>query len=468
MPDRLSALDASFLYLEEVTTPMHVGAVSVFRRPRSGFDYDRLVELVEQRIGMVPRYRQKVREVPGRLARPVWVDDADFDITYHVRRSALPKPGNDGQLHELVARLMSRPLDHARPLWEMSLVEGLSRSRIAVITKTHQAMVDGISAIDIGQVILDVSPTPREVPDDLWMPRPEPGTATLVWDAVSEVVARPGEIVDNTRIAVLGGLATVRNVADALGGMASAVRTAARPSPGGPLNVRISTQRRFAVARTRLDDYRAVRRAHGGDVNDVVLATVCGALRNWLLSRGEAVNPSTTIRAMAPQSVCGDHDEEGEGSVLGSRVASYLVVLPVGEPNPVVRLQHVSHAMRAHKQSGQSVGADALVALGGFAPPTMHSLGARAASSFSQRIFNLVITNVPGPQSPLYAAGAKMLEMFPVVPLAKNQAVSVGINSYNGGVYYGLNADRDAMPDVDVLAGLIEESLEELLATVSQ
>ncbi len=464
MSDRLSALDASFLYLEEATTPMHVGGVWLFRRPRSGFDYDRLVELIEQRIGLVPRYRQKVREVPGWFARPVWIDDVDFDITYHVRRSALPKPGSEGQLLELAARLMSRPLDHTRPLWEMNLVEGLSRNRFAVITKSHQAMVDGVGAIDIGQVILDVSATPRTMPEDLWMPRPEPSGAGLLLHAVSEVVQRPGEIVDNTRTAVLGGLATVRRVTGARGGVADAVRTAARPSPGGPLNVPISTQRRLALARTRLDDHRAVRRAHGGDVNDVVLAVVAGALRNWLLSRGEVVTPSTTIRAMAPQSV---RFEGGEDSVLGNKVASYLVDLPVGEPNPVLRIQHVSHAMRAHKESGQSVGADALVRLSGFAPPTMHSLGARVANGFSQRIFNLVITNVPGPQFPLYTAGAKMLEMFPVVPLAKNQAVSVGITSYDGGIFYGVNADRDAMSDVGVLAALIEESLDELVATVT-
>ncbi len=466
MPDRLSALDASFLYLEEPTTPMHVGAVSVFRRPRSGFDFGRMVELIEQRIALVPRYRQKVRAVPGRLARPVWVDDGDFDISYHVRRSALPKPGSDAQLRELVARLVSRPLDHHHPLWEMNLVEGLSGGRVAVIAKTHQAMVDGISAIDIGQVILDVTPTPRDSPEDLWMPRPEPNALQLTWQAAAEAVQRPGEIIDNARTAVHGGLATVRKTADALGGVASAVLAAARPSPGGPLNVRISTQRRFAVARTKLGDYRAVRKAHGGDVNDVVLAVVSGALRNWLLSRGESVTASTTVRAMAPVSVRGDLGEGIDVAALGNRVASYLVDLPVGEPNPVLRLSHVSHAMRAHKESGQSVGADALIRLSGFAPPTIHSLGARVANSFSKRIFNLVITNVPGPQFPLYAAGARMTEMFPVVPLAKNQAVSIGITSYDGGVYYGLNADRDAMSDVDTLAALIEESLEELAATV--
>ncbi|HEY6425128.1 MAG TPA: wax ester/triacylglycerol synthase family O-acyltransferase [Pseudonocardiaceae bacterium] len=464
MADRLSALDASFLYIEEPNTPMHVGAVSLFRRPRSGFDYERMVQLIEQRMAMVPRYRQKVRKIPGRLARPVWVDDVNFDIAYHVRRSAMPKPGSDAQLRELVARLVSRPLDHDRPLWEMNLVEGLSGSRIAVITKTHQAMVDGISAIDIGQVILDVTPTPRDIPEDLWMPQPEPHALGLVWQAAVEAVQRPGEIIGNVRSAMLGGVATVWQVAEAVGGVASALLTAARPSPGGPLNVPISNQRRFAVARTRLEDYRAVRKAHGGDINDGVLAVVSGALRNWFLFRGEAVTSSTTVRAMVPVSVRGDISEGAEG--MGSRVASYLVDLPVGEPNPVLRLNYVSHAMRAHKESGQSVGADALIRLGGFAPSTIHSLGARVANSFSQRIFNLVITNVPGPQFPLYAAGAKMIEMFPVVPLAKNQAVSIGITSYDGGVYYGLNADRDAMSDLDTLAALIEESLEELVSTV--
>src|SRR6476620_10571413 len=201
MPPRLSALDASFLYLEEASTPMHVGAVSIFKRPTAGFDYDRLVELIEQRIALVPRYRQKVRHVPGNLARPVWVDDPDFDVAYHVRRSALPKPGSDEQLTELVARLMSRPLDHTRPLWEMYLVEGMSGGRTAVLTKTHQAMVDGISAIDIGQVILDVSPDPRKMPEQLWMPRPEPTDTQLMMEALTEVVSRPGAVVDNLRSA---------------------------------------------------------------------------------------------------------------------------------------------------------------------------------------------------------------------------------------------------------------------------
>jgi WS/DGAT/MGAT family acyltransferase len=244
--------------------------------------------------------------------------------------------------------------------------------------------------------------------------------------------------------------------------VAAAVRTAATPAPGSPLNVRItSPQRRFAVARAQLDDLRAIRKTHGGTVNDVVLAALSGALRNWLLSRGENVTGSTTIRAMAPLSVR-EADPDS-----GNNVSAYLVDLPVGEPNPVVRLHHVSHAMRAHKESGQSVAADALVKVSGFAPPTLHALGARAASSFSRRLFNVIVTNVPGPQVPLYAAGARMTEIFPVVPLAKNQALAIGVTSYDGGVYFGLNGDRDAMSDVDVLATMVEESVEELMGTAS-
>ncbi|WP_030105012.1 WS/DGAT/MGAT family O-acyltransferase [Actinoalloteichus caeruleus] len=487
MPDRLSALDASFLYLDDATTPMHVGTVLLLQLPRRSSrsagageaatpsaEYDWLVSLIEQRLALVPRYRQKVVAVPGRLARPVWVDDPDFDIGYHVRRSALPRPGSEEQLNELVARLMSRPLDHSRPLWEIYLVEGLSRNRVAVITKTHNAVVDGVAGVDIGQVLLRSSRRPPQEDPELWMPEPQPSGSQLVLDAAWEAVRQPGEAVENARLAALDLAATARKLVGAVTGVASALRTAVRPPPAGPLNVAISSQRRYAVARTSLTDYRSVRQRHGGTVNDVVLAVVAGALRNWLLSRGEAVSASTTVRAMVPLSVRtvaaeasgrvtegAWHQDPGAG-----QVSAYLVNLPVGESSPLVRLHQVSHEMRAHQESGQSVAANALVRLSGFAPPTLHALGARAANSFSQRLFNVMVTNVPGPQVPLYAGGARMREMFPVVPLAKNQALSVGVTSYDGGVYYGLNGDRDAMFDVDVLAGMINESVEELVGTV--
>jgi diacylglycerol O-acyltransferase len=459
MADRLSPLDVSFLYMETPTTAMHVGGVATFEPPAEGFDYDRLVDLISERIALVPRYRQRVKVVPGRLANPVWVDDQDFDVTYHVRRSALPRPGSDAQLRELVGRLMARQLDRNRPLWEIYLVEGLSDGRVGIITKTHHAMVDGVSAVDIGTVMLDLTPEPREVPADDWTPTRAPGPASLMVGAVTDLVKRPTQALDTARSAVVDARATAGKAAGVASGVLQSVVSMARPAPDSPLNVRIGEQRRFGMAATDLDDYRKVRATHGGTVNDVVLATVAGALRSWLLTRGEPVTPTTTIRAMVPVSV------RAEGATAGNRVSSYFVDLPVGEGNPVVRLHQVSFAMRGHKESGESVGADALVQMSGFAPPTIHSLGARLASGMTRRLFNLVVTNVPGPQFPLYAAGARMLSMYPVVPLAKGQAVSIGLTSYDGGVYYGLNADRDAMPDVDVLAGLIEESLAELVGS---
>jgi diacylglycerol O-acyltransferase len=472
VPDRLSALDVSFLYFEAPSTPMHVGGVAIFQEPDSGFDHDRLVELISQRIAFVPRYRQRIRWVPGRLANPLWVDDEDFDVNYHVRRSALPRPGDDAQLAELVARVQSRRLDRSRPLWEMYLVEGLSDGRFAIITKTHHAMVDGIGAVDIGQVILDTTPEPRDRPTDTWRPSPEPSWAELVAGAVAENVRRPTAAIDTVR----GGLTEVKHTAGRLigaaGGLLAAATSAARPAPGSPLNAEIGEHRRYAMVSLDLEDHRRIRAAHGGSehslsVNDVVLATVAGALRAWLLTRGEKVVPATTVRVLVPVSVQPVADDESTAyGPPGANVASYLVDLPVGEPSAVMRLHQVSYRMQAHKETGQAVGAAALAGLAGFAPPTLHSLGARVASGLSKRWFNTVVTNVPGPQQPLYAGDARMLAAFPVMPLAKGQALSIGVTSYDGGLFYGLNADREAMPDVDVLAESLPDALAELLETV--
>jgi diacylglycerol O-acyltransferase / wax synthase len=460
--DRLSSLDVSFLYFEESTTPMHVGGVSVFELPAEGFDYDRLLQHIMRRIAFVPRYRQKVRWVPGRIASPVWVDDEGFDVAYHVRRSALPRPGSDAQLRELAARIMSRPLDRDRPLWEMYLVEGLDGGRFALLTKTHHALVDGVSAVDIGQVILDTGPQPRETPPDAWRPAVGPSGLELVAGAMGDWLSRPGALLEALRMGVGDAGRTAGRVGAAAGGVLAMARTVSRSAPGSPLNATIGEQRRFATVDTALDDYRAVRKTHGGTVNDAVLAVVAGGLRSWLMTRGEPVTASSVVRAMVPVSVRTD-DQAGSG---GNRIASYLVDLPVGEPNPVMRLHQVSYSMQAHKETGQAVGAEAIIGVAGFAPPTVHALAARVGSGLSKRLFNVVVTNVPGPQYPLYAAGARMLAAYPVVPLAKGQAVSVALTSYNGGVFYGLNADRDAMADVDVLAQCIQDALAELRETV--
>jgi diacylglycerol O-acyltransferase len=465
--DRLTSLDASFLYLEESTTPMHVGSVMVFQPPDQGFDYDRLVALITNRIAFVPRYRQRIREVPGRLANPVWVDDVDFDITYHVRRSALPRPGSDDQLQEFVARVQPKRLDRGRPLWEVYLVEGLAEGRFALVTKTHQALVDGINAVDIAHVIVDNESDHEEPANETWRPSRSPSDVELITSALVEVVHRPSQIVDNIR----GGVTDVKAVGgralSALGAVTSAVaRTAARPAPSSPLSAEIGEARRYVMVGTDLADYRKVRgrllQGHYADdvtVNDVVLATISGALRTWLLTRGETVHSATTVRAMVPVSVYDTDD----ATRLGNRVAACFVDLPVGEPRALMRLHQIAFAMRQQMEGGQAVGAESLAGLAGFASPTLHSLGARLGMAMSRRLFNLIITNVPGPQQPLYVGDALMLSTYPVMPLASWQAVSIGLTSYDGGVYFGLNGDRTAMPDLDVLGQCLVDALAELV-----
>lgn len=460
MPDRLSALDVSFFYTEDEITPMHVGELLIFQTPQDRFDYDRLVTLIRRRIAFVPRYRQRVRWIPGKLANPVWVDDQDFDVAFHVRRSALPSPGTEAQLRDLVARIMSRPLDRMRPLWEVYLVEGLEGGRFAILTKTHHAMVDGTAAVDIGQVILDTTPDPRPTPELHWNPSKEPSGAELVAGAVVDTIRQPAVVVDAARKSVANAQQTAAAMAKQAGSLVTALWSAARPPSESPLNVEIGSQRRFGTAMLSLEDFKTIRRAHGGTVNDVVLAVVTGALRAWLMTRQETVGVRHTIRAMVPVSV-----QEASDRTPSNRVAAYIVDLPTGEPDPIVRLNRISFEMAQHKAGGGMVSAGNLVALTGFAPPTLHAMGARLAGDLSRRVANVVITNVPGPQTPLYVAGAELVAAYPVLPLVKDMAVTIGLTSYNGGVFFGLNADRDAMDDIDVLTACISESLDELLDT---
>jgi diacylglycerol O-acyltransferase len=470
--DRLSPLDVSFLYLEERTTPMHVGSVMIFRTGDAGLDYPRLLRHLEARIALVPRYRQRVRFVPGRIANPVWVDDERFDLTYHVRRQALPTPGSQEQLEELVARVQSRRLDRSRPLWEVDVVEGLEGNRFALVTKVHQALVDGVHAVDLGQVVLDDDPDGREPPLLTWRPSREPSSAELVAAAVADTLRRPQQVLSETARASIGDFLTVgARTAEALGGLAVAARSATRTQPRSPLNVEISGHRRFAILATDLEDYRKIRAFHarsrsaepapGTTVNDVVLAVLAGALRVWLQARGAAVSPGAVVRALVPMSVRAE--TPSDAGAIGSRVASLLVDLPTGEPSPIMRLHQVAYQTRVHREAGQALSAPAIVGIAGFAPPTLHSLGARVASGLSRRLFNLVVTNVPGPQHPLYLGWSRMLASYPVIPLARGQALGIGLTSYDGVVHYGLNGDREAMPDLDELRRCIVESLAELV-----
>jgi WS/DGAT/MGAT family acyltransferase len=468
MVTRLSTADASFYRLENSATPMYVGSLSILRRPRAGLSYEALLATVEKRLAQIPRYRQKVREigvVGVGIARPVWIDDGDFDITYHVRRSALPSPGSDEQLHELIARLAARPLDKTRPLWEMYLVEGLAKNRVALYTKSHQALINGMTALEIGHVIADRTRNPPPFPEDIWVPERDPGHSRLLLGALTDWMVGPGTQLQAVGSALAGVATNYGELLDVGRRAVNIARTVARgTAPSSPLNATVSRHRRFTVASGSLEDYRTVRARYECDINDVVLAVVAGALGNWLMSRGVAVSPTETVRAMAPLSVYaeGQHDSTGPGQMI-SQVTPFLVDLPVGEANPVVRLSQIAHATESIPAAARLVDARTIVTLSGFAPPTLHAMGIRVATSFSARLFNLLITNAPGAQSQMYVAGTKLLETYAVPPLLHNQALAIGVTSYNGMLYFGINADREAMSDVDLLPALLSQSLEELL-----
>src|SRR4051794_283653 len=422
VPERLREREVALLALESAHTPMHVAALDIFRPPDDpadgAFDYDRLVELIGDRIGYVPRFRQRLRDVPAHLGNPVWVGDPDFDLAFHVRRSALPRPGTLDQLRELTARIMSRRLDRTRPLWETYLVEGLDGGRFAILTKSHPVLVDG-ATVDLGQLILDDSPVPRRTPEVAWHPQQGAGGLELLGDTLAESMLSPRVLAGAVRGQLIGARQLVGSTLARVAGVAGRA-----PTSDGPLSARGSEQRRFATVDTQLAAYREVRRLHDGTVNDVVLATIAGALRSWLLTRAEPVRPTSRVRALVPLSVV--DDEFAEPTSLGSQLTPHLLDLPIGEPNPVMRLHQVSYALKAHKETGRAVSAARLAEISGFAPTTFHALGSRLAASHPARSFHLLITNVPGPQFPLYAAGGQMLASYPALPLLPGHALAIG------------------------------------------
>jgi len=468
MGERLRQRDLAFLELETPTAPRHTCTVEVFDPTGSagsggrGFDYDRFVALILDRISFVPRYRQRIQAVPAHLANPVWVDDDHFDIGYHVRRSALPRPGSTEQLRELVARIVSRPLDRGRPLWEIYFVEGLTDGRVALLYKTHQALVDGVETVDLGQVLLDKDPEVRILGGDDWHPLRHPSGAALLADAIHDNLTEPDTALDTFRHAVGSAVRTAERLTSGAGKVAAGL-TGRRPDRGNALSGELSQQRRVVGVETALADYRTIRAAHGGTINDVILTTLTGALRAWLMTRSESMGGLRQIQAVVPVSVI---DHELEATSLGSQIAPHFVTLPIAESSPVVRLHQVSYSFQAHKETGRAVAANRLAGIAGFAPTTFHAVGARVAAE-ANRDFQICITNVPGPQSPLYAAGAQMVRTFPILPLLPRQALAIGVTSYDGRVFYGITADRDLVPDSDVLGQCVTEALTELLDTAT-
>ena len=472
MPQRLTPLEVSLLALDTARTPGHVGTVHIFDPGPEGFNYERLIALIRERLAFVPRYRQRVRGIPARLAGPVWVDDEDFDLSFHVRRSALPRPGTLIQLQEFVGRVLARRLDRSRPLWEIYLIEGLEDDRFALLTKSHLGLVDGIDTVEIGQVLLDSTTRSHAIPsaganEESWHPVPEPSSLELLAGALWENAQDPAMGIENLRGALTSALGVAVAVGEAAGGVIGALGELAadalggrRPASDSPLTGLMSEQRRFATVVASLTDLQAVREEQHHTINDVVLAMITGGLRSWLLTRGESIISGSSLTALVPMSVTEDDDEP---TSLGSQVAPHLQRLPIGEPNPLMRLHQVAYDTQAHKDSGRAVAARSLADIAGFAPSTLHALGVRTSTEVVRKQNDLVITNVPGPQVALYAAGAQLVASYPVLPLSAGHMLAIGVTSYDGEVFFGLTSDRDAISDLDMLAQCLLDALEELL-----
>jgi WS/DGAT/MGAT family acyltransferase len=456
--DRLTGLDASFLHLERDSAHMHVGSCLIFdgRAP----DIDELAEHVRSRLHLVPRYRQRLAFVPFGQGRPVWVDDPHFNVAYHVRHTALPSPGSDAELRRLAGRLFSQELDRAKPLWEIWLVEGLSGGRFALIAKTHHCLVDGISGVDITTVMFDTTedPSPPAGEGQTWIPQPPPSDAQLLADALMERATVPAEVVRGMRALARGPRQVLSRIRDDLQAVGALAWAGVDGAPETPLNVPIGPHRRFTWVEADLDRVKQIKTALGGTVNDVVLTAVTLALGRFLREQRAMDLDGVELRALVPVSV----RAEAERGALGNRVAAMTAPLPVAIADPASCFETVHREMGDLKESGQAVGAEILTQLAGFAPPTVMAQAARLQAR--QRFFNLVVTNVPGPQFPLYVLGRRLRAMYPQVPLAKNQALGIAIMSYDGRLDFGLLGDFDALPDIELLAVELAGALDELAA----
>ncbi len=455
--DRLTALDTSFLHLEDGEAHMHVASVMLFEGPPPA--YDELLESLERRLPLVPRYRQRLAFVPLGQGRPRWVDDPHLNLRYHLRSTALPSPGSEQQLKELAGRVFSQQLDRDKPLWEIWMVEGLEDDRFALLSKTHHALVDGISGVDIISVLFDTTPEPAAptAPGDRWLPRPLPSRMQLLGEALLERGTIPAEITRSVRAVFRGPRRIAAGARDAAVGVGAMAWAGLNPAPPSPYNRSIGPHRRFTWVRADLNELKAIKNELGGTVNDVVLATVAGALGKHLRRRGQRTD-GLELKAMIPVSVRADV----ERGALGNKVAAMMAPLPVWCQDPVARLDILREELRGLKSSGQAVGAQVLTDLTGFAPPTVMDQASRLVAR--QRMFNLVVTNVPGPQFPLYLAGRRMLDPFPMVPLAKNQGLGIALLSYAGKINFGLVSDYDVVWDLDDFAEDVRESLDELAA----
>ncbi len=461
--ERLSYLDNSFLALESPTTHMHVAGIALFeagtmQSANGGIATDRIRQLVESKLHLIPRYRQRLAWVPVEQ-HPVWVDDASFNIEYHVRHYSLPRPGSFDQLRSLVGLIMSQQLDRSRPLWEFNVIEGLEDNRFAIVSKIHHCMIDGIAGVDLMAVLLNLGPSEDIEEPVPFVPRGVPAGSELLVRETARRTSRALKAVrsvrqlgEDTRGFLFEGAHRARAAGYSLasGWLTTASKT--------PLNGKVGSSRLFGTLETPLAKVKEVKDAAGGSVNDVVLATVAGGVRRYLKETKDFNVRNLDFRAMAPVSVR-SLDQRG---TLGNHVAMWLVTLPVSEPDPLVQLEQVKQATQRLKETDQALGAATLVRLSAGAPATLVSMASRLAAGV--RPFNMTVTNVPGPQFPLYLLEAQMLESYALVPLWQGHGVGVALFSYAGTVFWGVNADYDVVPDVDEFAAAIRAAFDELHA----
>jgi diacylglycerol O-acyltransferase len=458
--DRLSAIDVSFLTNESSAAHMHVGGIMIFEGPPPA--YEDLLEHIESRLHLVPRFRQKLAYPPAPTGRPFWIDDPAFNLEYHVRHSALPSPGSEEQLRNMASRVFSQQLDRTKPLWELWMVQGLTRKRFALVTKTHHALVDGVSGVDIATVLFDVKPVPEPAhAEHDWVPGPEPSGAALLARDAEGLARAPIGLLRRIEHAVEHPRATLHQLGEAAEALGEVGWNFANPAPEVPLNQAVGSHRRYEWVRSDLAQFKKIKNALGGTVNDVVLAVVSGAMRRWLHARGLRTE-GVELRAQVPVSIRAE-DERGH---LGNKIAVVRAPVPVYVEDPVQRLELVRQAMEGIKQSKQALGAEVISRFNDFAPPTLLAQAARV--NFSTRLFNLVVTNVPGPQIPLYVLGRELEDIFPVGFLPPNQALFIAIMSYNGEINFGLLGDFDLMYDLELVASGIDESLAELVEAADE
>lgn len=453
--DRLTSIDAGFLHQEDRGAHMHIGGLGVFAGPPPTGEQFR--EHIASRLHLVPRYRQKLAPMPFGTGRPVWVEDPDFRVGYHVRHTALPSPGSQTQLLTLTSRVLSQRLDRTKPLWEMWLVEGLADGRFAVVAKTHHAMIDGVGGVDLLTALFDVSPESTPVDPQPWFPSSPPGTVELLAGGAQGAVRNLVRLGTRSLSLAVHPKQAVREGADALGALGAAAAPLVSGAPPSILNRTPGPHRQVEIVRTSLGDYKQVKSAFGATVNDVVLTAVAGALGRFLAGRGEEVD-GVRLRACVPVSV---RTSEKEGAA-GNEITIMMAPLPVGIADPITRLSLVHAAMEHLKTSRQAEGAQVLTSLENALPPAVLARASRLG--FSSRMYNLLVTNVPGPQVPIYMLGRELEELAPLAFLAPEHTLAIAIVSYNGAVTYGLLGDADALPDLGELAQHLEDCLAELVA----